>query len=66
MREPIAFIWQGSFRLYGDGFTYNSSSFLADYLAKNCPEIEKVCRIFYDWNEKKKLRMRMLSLWYDV
>ena len=42
-----------SFRLYGDGFTYNSSSFLADYLAKNCPEIEKVCRIFYDWNEKK-------------
>lgn len=54
-----------SFRLYGDGFTYNSSSFLADYLAKNCPEIEKVCRIFYDWNEKK-LRMRMLSLWYDV
>lgn len=23
-----------SFRLYGDGFTYNSSSFLADYLTK--------------------------------
>ena len=42
-----------SFRLYGDGFTYNSSSFLADYLAKNCPEIEKVCRIYYDWDEKK-------------
>lgn len=41
-----------SFRLYGDGFTYNSSSFLADYLTKNCPEIEKVCRIFYDWNEQ--------------
>lgn len=42
-----------SFRLYGDGFSYNSSSLLADYLAKNCPEIEKVCCIFYDWNEKK-------------
>lgn len=42
-----------SFRLYGDGFSYNSSSFLADYLAKNCPEIEKVCCIFYDWEEKK-------------
>ena len=42
-----------SFHLYGDGFTYNSSSFLADYLAKNCPEIEKVCRIYYDWDEKK-------------
>ena len=42
-----------SFRLYGDGFNYNSSSFLADYLAKNCPEVEKVCRIYYDWDEKK-------------
>ena len=42
-----------SFRLYGDGFTYNSSSFLADYLAKNCPEVEKVCCIYYDWDEKK-------------
>ncbi len=42
-----------SFRLYGDGFTYNSSSFLADYFANNCREVEKVCRIFYDWNEKK-------------
>ena len=42
-----------SFRLYGDGFNYNSSSFLADYLAKNCPEVEKVCCIYYDWDEKK-------------
>ena len=42
-----------SFRHYGDGFNYNSSSFLADYLAKNCPEVEKVCCIYYDWDEKK-------------
>lgn len=42
-----------SFHLYGDGFSYNSSSLLADYLAKNCPEVEKVCCIYYDWNEKK-------------
>ncbi|WP_294553940.1 ABC transporter permease [uncultured Bacteroides sp.] len=42
-----------SFRLYGDGFSYNSSSLLASYLAKNCPEVEKVCCIYYDWDEKK-------------
>ena len=53
-----------SFRLYGDGFTYNSSSFLADYLAKNCPEIEYV--VYFMTGMKKRLRMRMLSLWYDV
>ncbi len=40
-----------SFRLYGDGFTYNSSSFLADYLAKNCPEISFQCSILKYWME---------------
>ena len=53
-----------SFRLYGDGFTYNSSSFLADYLAKNCPERKYV--VYFMTGMKKRLRMRMLSLWYDV
>ena len=29
------------FALQGDGFSYLSSSLLADYLDKNCPEVEK-------------------------
>lgn len=33
------------FDLSGDGFSYHSSSLLSDYLIKNCPEVEKTCRI---------------------
>ncbi|MDD3038576.1 ABC transporter permease [Bacteroides sp.] len=29
----------------GDGFSYNSSGLLVDYLLKNCPEVEKACHI---------------------
>lgn len=33
------------FALQGDGFSYLSSSLLADYLDKNCPEVEKACHV---------------------
>ena len=33
------------FDLQGDGFSYYSSSLLADYIMKNCPEVEKACHI---------------------
>ena len=30
----------------GDGFSYYSSSLLADYIKKNCPEVENACHIY--------------------
>ena len=35
------------FELQGDGFSYFSSGLLADYIKKNCPEVEKACHIIY-------------------
>lgn len=43
----------GSNSKSGDGFSYISSSLLADYIVKNCPEVESACHIMYD--EKSKL-----------
>ncbi len=40
------------FDLQGDGFSYYSSSLLAEYLVKNCPEIEKSCRVYLGPGEK--------------
>lgn len=34
------------FDLQGDGFSYYSSSLLADYIKKNCPEVENACHIY--------------------
>ena len=36
------------FDLQGDGFSYYSSSLLADYIMKNCPEVEKACHIIQE------------------
>ena len=33
------------FELQGDGFSYYSSGLLADYMMKNCPEVEKACHL---------------------
>ena len=33
------------FNLQGDGFSYYSSGLLADYMMKNCPEVEKACHL---------------------
>lgn len=41
-----------NFRLRGDGFSYTTSSLLADYLVKNYPEIESACHIKYSWYRK--------------
>lgn len=43
-----------SFRLVGDGFSQNSSTLLADYLLKNCPEVEKACHIKYNYGSNVK------------
>ena len=43
-----------SFRLVGDGFSQSSSTLLADYLQKNCPEVEKACHIKYNYGSNVK------------
>lgn len=35
----------GGESMMGDGFSYYSSGLLANYLEKNCPEVEKACRV---------------------
>lgn len=42
------------FRLKGDGFSHYSSFLLADYITKNCPEVEKACHVEYTYGNKAK------------
>lgn len=42
------------FRLVGDGFSQNSSTLLADYILKNCPEVEKACHVKYAYGNSAK------------
>lgn len=42
------------FRLMGDGFSNVSSTHLADYITKNCPEVEKACHIEYSYGSSVK------------
>ena len=42
------------FRLVGDGFSLNSSILSADYILKNCPEVEKACHIKYAYGNSVK------------
>lgn len=42
------------FRFKGDGFSYISSFLLADYIMKNCPEVEKACHIKYTYGNSVK------------
>lgn len=58
-----------AFDLQGDGFSYHTSGLLADYLVKNCPEIEKACRIRYGSYEEpiiyNKMEYRLMQLKVD-
>lgn len=42
----------GSDSKSGDGFSYISSSLLADYIVKNCPEVESACHIKFYWDKE--------------
>lgn len=42
----------GSNSKSGDGFSYISSSLLADYIVKNCPEVESACHIKFYWDKE--------------
>lgn len=58
-----------AFDLQGDGFSYLTSSLLANYLEKNCPEIEKACRIRLGSYEEPiiydKMEYRLMQLEVD-
>lgn len=58
-----------AFDLQGDGFSYYTSSLLADYLQKDCPEIEKTCRIRFGSFEEpvlyNKMEYRLMQLETD-
>lgn len=56
------------FRLMGDGFSRYSSTYLADYIEKNCPEAEKACHLEYSYGNSVKYEdteFEMLSLKVD-
>lgn len=56
------------FHLMGDGFSRYSSTYLADYIAKNCPEVEKACHLEYSYGNSVKYEdteFEMLSLKVD-
>lgn len=55
------------FELQGDGFSYYSSSLLADYLVKNHPEVETACHVFDKGaesviHEENSYKMRQLAV----
>lgn len=41
------------FQLRGDGFTPYTSAMLADYIKKNCPEVESACHAMYNIGSKQ-------------